>query len=55
MATDERPELRGEERPRLLQMLYDDVFLMFLLGMVVPLLLYTVWGLLELLSVDLSP
>ena len=39
---------------RLIQMLYDDVFLMLLLGVVVPFILYTVWGLIELLAVPLS-
>ena len=45
----------NEKKPvRLMQMLYDDVFLMLLLGVVVPFILYTVWGLIELLSVPLS-
>ncbi len=45
---------RDEARPGLAQMLYDDVFLMFLVGMIVPILSYTVWGLMELLSVPLA-
>ncbi len=38
----------------LIQMLYDDVFLMLLLGLIVPLVFYTIWGFLELMSVPLS-
>lgn len=44
----------AEKPPTLLAWLYDDVFLMFLLGVVVPFLFYTVWGFIELLHVDLS-
>jgi hypothetical protein len=44
----------GARRLSLLQMLYDDVFLMLLLGLIVPLVCYTIWGFLELMSVPLS-
>jgi hypothetical protein len=39
----------------LIQMLYDDIFLMFLLGIAVPLLTYTIWGLIEIASKQISP
>ncbi|MEE8472173.1 MAG: hypothetical protein V3S82_03275 [Dehalococcoidia bacterium] len=37
------------------QVFLDDIFLLFLLGMSVPLILYIVWGLLDLLNVPLLP
>ncbi len=37
------------------QVFLDDIFLLFLLGMSVPLILYIVWGLLDLLNVPILP
>jgi hypothetical protein len=34
------------------QLIFDDVFLLMALGLVVPTLLYIVWGLMELASVE---
>jgi len=44
-----------KEKVPLIQMLYDDIFLMFLLGITVPALTYTIWGLIEVASKQISP
>ncbi|MFQ5826414.1 MAG: hypothetical protein ACE5IA_03560 [Dehalococcoidia bacterium] len=44
-----------EEKIPLGQVFLDDIFLLFLLGMSVPLILYIVWGLLDLLNVPILP
>lgn len=44
-------EKDDEKRAPILQWLYDDVFLMFLLGITVPAIFYTIWGLASLASV----
>jgi hypothetical protein len=44
-----------KEKVPLIQMLYDDIFLMFLLGIAVPALTYTIWGLIEVASKQISP
>jgi hypothetical protein len=51
----ESKEQKGQGNIRLIQMLYDDVFLMFLLGIVVPALTYTIWGLIEIALKQISP
>ena len=48
-------EQKGRGNIRLIQMLYDDIFLMFLLGIVVPALTYTIWGLIEIALKQISP
>lgn len=49
-----RPDLSREslpdERPPLLQRLFDNVFLLLALGIVVMLVVYTGWGMWELLT-----
>jgi len=47
--------MREKKQPPLIQMLYDDIFLMFLLGMIVPALTYTIWGLIEIISKKVIP
>jgi hypothetical protein len=44
-----------KDKVPLIQMLYDDIFLMFLLGIAVPALTYTIWGLIEVASKQISP
>jgi hypothetical protein len=51
----ESKEQKGQGNIRLIQMLYDDIFLMFLLGIVVPALTYTIWGLIEIAFKQISP
>lgn len=50
-ATDPATAPEGAERPPWPQLLMDDVFLLVMAGLVVPTLLYIVWGLMELGSV----
>jgi hypothetical protein len=51
----ESKEQKGQGNIRLIQMLYDDIFLIFLLGIVVPALTYTIWGLIEIALKQISP
>jgi hypothetical protein len=44
----EEPVAAGAERLPWQQVLLDDVFLLMVIGLVVPTLLYIVWGLIEL-------
>jgi hypothetical protein len=47
-----RPDVTAppDERPPLLQRLFDNVFLLLALGIVIMLLVYTGWGMWELLT-----
>jgi hypothetical protein len=45
------PDTGEDARPSWLQIILDDVFLLLTLGLVVPTLLYIVWGLMDLASV----
>lgn len=45
---------RDEDRPPLMQALFDNIFLLLVLGIVVPVVFYTVWGLLEIASIPLA-
>jgi hypothetical protein len=40
-----------DNRPRWQQVVFDDIFLILMLGLVVPTLFYLVWGLMDLASV----
>lgn len=42
-------------KPRLMQLLLDDVFLLFVIGLATPVLVYIVWGLLDIASVPTAP
>jgi hypothetical protein len=44
-----------ESRPPLMQTLFDNIFLLLLVGLVVPVVFYTIWGLLEIASIPLAP
>lgn len=46
---DERRREGQEERVPLGQVLFDEIFLLFLLSLVISLALYNVWGLLDLM------
>ncbi len=46
---------KEKKKITLIQMLYDDIFLMFLLGILVPALTYTIWGLMEVGFKRISP
>jgi hypothetical protein len=43
------------ERVPLAQVFLDNVFLLLVLGLAVPIVFYTIWGLLEIASIPLAP
>ena len=47
---DVSPSVPPDERPPLLQRLFDNVFLLLALGILIMLLVYTGWGMWELLT-----
>lgn len=44
---------QNQDRPRWQQFVFDDIFLILMLGLVVPTLFYLVWGLMDLASVPI--
>lgn len=52
---EDRPEDSGgpNDRPRWQQVVFDDIFLILTLGLVIPTLFYLVWGLMDLASVPM--
>ena len=51
--TSERNEKAPEKVP-LAQAFFDNIFLLLVLGLAVPVVFYTIWGLLEIASIPLS-
>ena len=45
----------GPERVPLAQAFFDNIFLLLVLGLAVPIVFYTIWGLLEIASIPLAP
>ena len=43
------------ERIPLAQAFFDNIFLLLVLGLAVPIIFYTIWGLLEIASIPLAP
>ena len=43
-----------ESRPPLMQVVFDNIFLLLLIGVVVPVVFYTIWGLLEIASIPVA-
>jgi len=43
-----------EARPPLMQVVFDNIFLLLLIGVVVPVVFYTIWGLLEIASIPVA-
>jgi hypothetical protein len=43
------------EKVPLAQAFFDNVFLLLVLGLAVPIVFYTIWGLLEIASIPLAP
>ncbi len=37
------------------QVFYDDISLIFMLGMVIPVVMYIIWGLMEIINVPVLP
>lgn len=52
---EEREEKKEEEKVPFWQVIYDDVFLLFLLSIVIMAISYTIWGLMEIANVPLHP
>lgn len=51
MESGEHREEQPAERPPWQEVVFDDVFLLLAVGLVVPTLLYIVWGLIDLATV----
>lgn len=47
--------VQEEERIPALQMMLDNPFLLLFLGIALPTVLYTVWGIMEILTIPISP
>ncbi|MBF8298106.1 MAG: hypothetical protein HW395_763 [candidate division NC10 bacterium] len=55
MADKEEPKEEGsQERIPLAQAFFDNIFLLLVLGLAVPVIFYTIWGLLEIASIPLA-
>jgi hypothetical protein len=50
-----RPDAGTTERVPLAQAFFDNIFLLLVLGLAVPIVFYTIWGLLEIASIPLAP
>jgi hypothetical protein len=53
--TDGAPPDHPPERIPLAQVFFDNIFLLLVLGLAVPIVFYTIWGLLEIASIPLAP
>jgi hypothetical protein len=52
---DDTVESKVPERIPLAQAFFDNIFLLLVLGIVVPVVFYTIWGLLEIASIPVAP
>jgi hypothetical protein len=43
-----------ESRPPLMQAVFDNPFILLVVGLAVPVVFYTIWGLLEIASIPLA-
>jgi len=48
----ESKTMPDEEKPHPVQKFMDNIWLLLILGLAVPFISYTLWGLLELLSIE---
>ena len=55
MAETKTPERAEEERVPAFQLMLDNPFLLLFLGIAMPTVIYTVWGIMEILSIPISP
>jgi hypothetical protein len=55
MADDPKTGAPGPERVPLAQTFFDNIFLLLVLGLAVPIVFYTIWGLIEIASIPLAP
>jgi hypothetical protein len=44
-----------EEKVPLMQRLLDNPFLLLFLGVLIPMIVYTLWGVIDILTVPLAP
>ena len=44
-----------EERVPLMQRLLDNPFLLLFLGVLIPMIVYTLWGVIDILTVPMAP
>jgi hypothetical protein len=44
-----------EERVPLMQRLLDNPFLLLFLGVMIPMIVYTLWGVIDILTVPMAP
>ena len=55
MADKGSPQAKADqERTHLAQAFFDNIFLILVLGIVVPVVFYTIWGLLEIASIPVA-
>lgn len=47
--------LQSEEKVPLMQQLLDNPFLLLFLGVMIPMVLYVLWGVIDILTVPLAP
>ena len=52
--TVESPDPAPERTP-LAQAFFDNIFLLLVLGLAVPIVFYTIWGLVEIASIPVAP
>jgi hypothetical protein len=55
MAESKTPADKSEERIPAMQHLLENPFLLLFLGIAMPTVIYTVWGIMEILSIPISP
>ncbi len=51
----EQDETQSTEKISYWEVFFDDIFLLFFLGVAIPFVSFTIWGLMELSSADVSP
>jgi hypothetical protein len=47
-------EREQQSRPPLMQVVFDNPFILLVIGLAVPIVFYTIWGLLEIASIPLA-
>ena len=47
--------IQTEEKVPLIQQLLDNPFLLLFLGVMIPMIVYTLWGVIDILTVPLAP
>lgn len=54
MADREREKEKNEEKVPLAQVFFDNIFLLLVLGLAVPVVFYTIWGLFEIATIPVA-